>query len=255
MTEGGDVGARRVDALDRLIELTRVAEQDEAPRRLADGEGAGEDHLSRLVDDQHVDRIGHLLARPQPRGAAGQVGPAGGERLRHLLVRAGRDDARVRAAVAVVRLLDAAHGDRRRRAAPPAPGSADGVRSAVGRRAHGGEKVGDHLVAVGGHPDPHPRREQIEDHPRAGERLAAARRSLHRQHRAVEPRGDAPDRVQRRFSFRGQARSVRARRRPEARRRAPQQVERGAPRAVGGETAGRGLLRQPADALLQAPGC
>ena len=50
VAEGGDVGAGRVDSLDGLVELTRVAEQDEAPRRLADGEGVREAHLSGLVD-------------------------------------------------------------------------------------------------------------------------------------------------------------------------------------------------------------
>ena len=50
VAEGRDVGAGRVDPLDGLVELAGIAEQDEAPRRVANGEGVGEAHLSRLVD-------------------------------------------------------------------------------------------------------------------------------------------------------------------------------------------------------------
>ena len=56
------------------------------PRRLADGEGVREAHLSRLVDDEGVDRAGHLIARPQPRGARSKVHLAGGEGVGHLVV-------------------------------------------------------------------------------------------------------------------------------------------------------------------------
>ena len=93
VAEGGDVGAGRMNPLDGLVELAGVAQQDEAPRCLADGEGVREAHLSRLVDDEHVHRVGHLLTRPQPRGAAGEVGVAGVECLGHLRVGAGPDDA------------------------------------------------------------------------------------------------------------------------------------------------------------------
>ena len=64
VAEGRDAGAGRVDPLDGLIELARVAEQDETRRCLADGEGVREAHLSRLVDNEHVHRAGHLRARP-----------------------------------------------------------------------------------------------------------------------------------------------------------------------------------------------
>ena len=106
----------------------------------------------------------------------------------HLRVGAGLDDALVQTAVAGVRLLDPADFDRR----------------TVGRLAHAGEQVGDHLVAVGGHPDPLPAGEQIEDHPRAGVGLAAAWRPLHG-NRAVEPRGDPLDGGQRGLAPQGEA--------------------------------------------------
>ena len=208
VAEGRDVGAGRVDPLDGLVELAGIAEQDEAPRRLANGEGVGEAHLSRLVDDEDVHGAGHLLARPQPRGACGEVRLAGGECLGHLVVGAGQGDAFVGAAVAVVRLLDPADVDRR---LPPGSGGrlASGLavldRRLVGCVAHGGEQVGDHLVAVGGHPDPSSADEQVEDHPGSGVGLAAARRPLHGEHRAVEPRGDPLDGVQRGFALRSEA--------------------------------------------------
>ena len=74
---------------------------------------------------------------------------------------------------------------------PTRPGPAVLARRAVGRGAHGGEQVGGHLVAVGGHPDALPAGEQVEDHPGSGVGLAAARRALHGEHRAVEPRSTA----------------------------------------------------------------
>ena len=138
------------------------------------------------------------------------------------------------------------------------------VRPAVGRLARRAEQVRDHFVAVGGHPDPQPAAEQIEDHPRAGVRLAAAGRPLDRQDGAVEPRGDPAVGLQRRFFagnevFAGdETRSVgsmgcrsRRRRGCEARRHASQEVECRTARAVRRETAGRDLLRESEEALVQ----
>ena len=82
------------------------SEQDEAPAAWQTAKVLARLICSRLVDDEHVHRAGHLLARPQPRGAAGEVRFARGEGLGHLSVGAGLDDALVRTAVAVVRLLD-----------------------------------------------------------------------------------------------------------------------------------------------------
>ena len=60
------VGARRVAALERLIELLRVAEQDEAASRRANGDHVGQRDLAGLVDEQDVDGVGHLRRRPEP---------------------------------------------------------------------------------------------------------------------------------------------------------------------------------------------
>ena len=47
--------------------------------------------------------------------------------------------------------------------------------------------------------------EQVEDHPGSSVGLAAARRALHGEHRAVELRGDPPDGGQRGFALRSEA--------------------------------------------------
>ena len=76
MSQRGAVGALRVGALERLVELLRVAEQDEAVGRPRHRDDVGERDLARLVDEQDIDGVGHLRRRPQPRRAGGQVGPA-----------------------------------------------------------------------------------------------------------------------------------------------------------------------------------
>ena len=50
-----DVDALGVAPLLRLLELLRIAEQHEAPRRLRDGEHVRERHLAGLVDEENVD--------------------------------------------------------------------------------------------------------------------------------------------------------------------------------------------------------
>ena len=192
-----------------------------------------------------------------------------GERLGHVLVRGGLDDALVRATVAWVGLLDPADGARRLPCRRPAwftlawfaPARSAPAGPLVGRAAHRAEQVGDHLVAVGRHADAPAARQEVEDHPSARIGLAAARRPLHRQHRAVEPRGDPQDGVEGRLAFADEIRSAcrrrlrpGARRAPDARRNAPQQVERRPPRAVRREAPGGDLLRQPEQAVAQHPG-
>ena len=59
-----------VGALADVRELLRVAEQDDAAGALGDGDRVGERHLAGLVDEEHVDGLVHVLARPQP-GRAG----------------------------------------------------------------------------------------------------------------------------------------------------------------------------------------
>jgi hypothetical protein len=74
--ERGDFGAFGVAALEWLIELLGVPEQDDVVRGLGDGEDVGEGHLPGFVDEQQVDGRGHVFARPQPRGTGGDLGGA-----------------------------------------------------------------------------------------------------------------------------------------------------------------------------------
>jgi len=65
------VECRRVDALwmaalRRLIELLRVAKQDNGLGRLRHGQNVRKGHLGRLVDEEHVDRIEGVGTSPKP---------------------------------------------------------------------------------------------------------------------------------------------------------------------------------------------
>jgi hypothetical protein len=71
--EHGGAGAVRVGALADVRQLLRVAEQDDVPRPLRDGDRVGQRHLARLVHEQAVDALALLLARPVPRGAGHEV--------------------------------------------------------------------------------------------------------------------------------------------------------------------------------------
>ena len=116
---------------DGLVELVRVAEQDdEATRRLADGEGVREARLCRLVDDENVHGAGissraHIHAVPAARFAS----PA--------------------ASASTTSALEPAWT--MRSSGQPSPSfafldPADFDRRAVGRLAHGVEQVGDHTL-------------------------------------------------------------------------------------------------------------
>ena len=58
--------AVRMGALADVRELLRIAEQHDAACALSNGERVGERDLARLVDEEDVDGLAHLLARPQP---------------------------------------------------------------------------------------------------------------------------------------------------------------------------------------------
>jgi len=77
MVESGHVRALRVRALLRLFEVLRIAQQNDAPRGLRNGQHVREGHLPRLVDEEHVDGAVIVLARPLPGGARPDVRPAG----------------------------------------------------------------------------------------------------------------------------------------------------------------------------------
>jgi hypothetical protein len=50
VVERRDINPVRVAALDRLLQLARIAQENDASRRLGDRENIGERHLRRLVD-------------------------------------------------------------------------------------------------------------------------------------------------------------------------------------------------------------
>ena len=70
MIERGSVHAVWMTALRRLIELLRIAKEDDGFRRLGNGQDVGQGHLGRLVDEEHVDRIDGVRTSPKPSGPA-----------------------------------------------------------------------------------------------------------------------------------------------------------------------------------------
>ena len=138
------LGARRVGALERLVQLLRVAEQHQARRGRRDGEGVGERHLPGLVDEQHVERCRRSprATRARPCRPTTSTSPAARASTQRRVVVEGlgrwRRSARHRCR---------ASG----RSAPSTPRS-------LGRLGDRVEQVADHLVAVGGHADAPARR-------------------------------------------------------------------------------------------------
>ena len=88
MAEHRRLGARRVRALRDLRELVRVAEEDEVPRRGADGDRVRERELPALVDEERVHVLVELLAREEPGRPREQLELG----VEHRLVRVGAVD-------------------------------------------------------------------------------------------------------------------------------------------------------------------
>ena len=59
-----------MSALRGLIELLRIAEQDDGLRRLGYRQYVRERHLGRLIDEEHVNRIDSVRTSPKPSGPA-----------------------------------------------------------------------------------------------------------------------------------------------------------------------------------------
>ena len=160
--------AGRVRALDHLVELLRVADEDDVPRRRPHRERVGERDLPGLVDEEVVERP-LVLAREEPRRAGGEVGA----------------DARVRVG------RRSRPRSRRRRTTPgcrrspscgpsnASPSSAAGLDDLV-------EQVVDRLVARRGDADRLAVRDQVRDQPPRRPRLARAGRALDHEVAAVE---------------------------------------------------------------------
>ena len=71
--ECGDVAAFRASALNGLLELLWVAEQDQAFCRGCCRQHVGERHLAGFVDDEDVHGLREILPRPHPLGASDHV--------------------------------------------------------------------------------------------------------------------------------------------------------------------------------------
>ena len=64
MRQRGDVGTFRMAPLHRLLELPRIAEEDNTFRGLRDGEDIGKRHLRRFIDEQRIDGFERVGTRP-----------------------------------------------------------------------------------------------------------------------------------------------------------------------------------------------
>src|SRR6266403_2066809 len=64
----------RMAALERALQLLRVANQDQVLGALRDGDDIGQRHLAGLVNEQYVDGLEILGPGPKPRGSAYNIG-------------------------------------------------------------------------------------------------------------------------------------------------------------------------------------
>ena len=157
--EHGGAATRGVRPLDDLVELLRVADEHDVPRRRAHRERVRERNLPGLVDEEVVERGVVLGPREEPGGARGEV--AAGARRRVLDAR----DVRalvLRLGIAAARFLEAAELE---------PGLG-------GRALDGVEQVVDRLVARRGDPDALAVGDQMSDQMPRRPCLSRARRPL-----------------------------------------------------------------------------
>src|SRR6476660_914603 len=180
VSQGRLLRARWVRALEWLIELLRVAEENDAGSRSAHREHVRERDLARLVDEQDVDGPRHLGRGPQPRRPRGKVRPAIGEASAGL-ARVGR----ALHVLVVEHMLGVSALDR-----------ADSDTFLPRRAESGSEQVADDLVTRAGDADAVPGRDERADHPGAGVRLARAGRTLDRKDRLIELECEAASAVQ-----------------------------------------------------------
>src|SRR5712692_10053160 len=81
MFQRRELGALWLGPLLRLLELARVAEEDDTPRSRSGGERVHQTQLASLVDDQNIYNSGDW--RPEPSGASEYLnGPVGQRRER-----------------------------------------------------------------------------------------------------------------------------------------------------------------------------
>ena len=66
-------------ALQRLVQLLRVTQQEQVRGAGRGGQGVGQRHLAGLVDAEHVNCAVCLFARPKPRSSANDIQESGGQ--------------------------------------------------------------------------------------------------------------------------------------------------------------------------------
>ena len=88
---------------DHLVELLRIAQQDQAARRGRHGDRVGERELARLIDDQHIDGLPERPAGPRPRRCPHDIHRPPVDRGSHAVVRRQRDGLRARGLAPVAR--------------------------------------------------------------------------------------------------------------------------------------------------------
>ena len=84
VVERGAVDPWRVNPMRGLVELVRIAQQDQVGGRARDGEQVGQCHLARLIHHQGVQAPLHPASGKQPRGAGHHLGLLRVERILHL---------------------------------------------------------------------------------------------------------------------------------------------------------------------------
>ena len=158
-----------------LLELLRVAQQDDVLGGTRYGKHVRERHLSRFVDKQDVDTFRKVRSRPQPRRATQNAIATLSKQRVYALVVVERVQRRRRSflGAAFVQTLEV-------------------VKSAFVRDLNGvGQQVSNHLVAHGRDADALSASHQVDNHVRARVGLSRARRSLDRQDAVFERPSEA----------------------------------------------------------------
>ena len=99
-------------ALLRLLQLLRVAEQNEAPSGRRASQNVRQRHLARLIDEENVHGIAELLSAPEPGSTAEDIDRAALQALQRFVIRADFADG---PAVGIGALLPVRTSLRRRR--------------------------------------------------------------------------------------------------------------------------------------------
>ena len=181
MANSGYFSALWMSALRRLVQLLRVANENQIRAGVGYGQDIGQRHLRRFVHEQYVDSILRLGPGPQPGGSGGNLTGAA-EFLKHLPVVFRQRHARWRFSVGIAGYF--AHSAQ---VEVPFPGC----------QHHLVQQIDADLVAVGGDSNPAALLDQFANHPSGSVRLSGTGRSLYGQDAKAGRARDAEGRIQR----------------------------------------------------------